>query len=601
MMVGEGRPSSARGTAATAPAADPLAFLFCYVRRHLRLSIAVLATVMGGALCAVFAQYGLKLLVDGMTAPSPNRKYVFLCLGLFLGLLAAESACWRLGGWLGSRAVIRLGADIRLDLFESIAARSWRFLNDHPSGGLAGRVITAATAGTTVLRTVVWNLLPPLTDLVGSVAVLATIDWRIAAGLVGVASVGTWVLHRLGQHGFPLHLAYHHEAAEVSGSLADVLAHMGLVRAYGARHRERERLHRLMEAEGRAHARSWMFLERLRGGHDAAFWLAITGVLTLSVWEWSRGAITTGGVVVASTLTLRVLMGSRELGLSLLGLAQQLGAVSEAVAVLHGGDEEAIAPRMPPLSPRTGAVELRRVHYSPHGGHPLFRDLDLRIPAGQRIGIVGPSGAGKSTLLRLIQGVTEPDRGEVLVDGQALAGRSWDSLARAFAVVTQEVPLLHRSIAENLCYGRPEAPWDEVLAVSRAVGCDAFIQSLSQGYDTIVGERGIRLSGGQRQRVAVARALLRQSPLLLLDEATSALDSHAEMEVLEALLSLAGDRTVLAVAHRLSTVMEFDRVVVLQDGQIAEDGPPRELCRGTGPFAAAWRLQQRAFGPEEVM
>jgi len=598
--------SAERARAAQAPPPPPGAvpFLLSYVRRRLRLSLAVLAAVTGGALCAVSAQYGLKLLVDGMTAAPAaflpaDRERVFLSLALFLGLLAAESACWRLGGWLGSRAVIRLGEDIRLDLFESVAARSWSFFNGQASGALAGRVVAAATAGTAVLRTVVWNLLPPLADLVGSVAVLATIDWRIAVALVTVAGAGTWGLYRLGQGGFPLHQGYHREAAEVSGALSDVLANMVLVRAYGARHRERQRLRRLMATESRAHARSWMYLERLRGGHDAAFWAATALVLVAATWQWSRGAITTGGVVVASTLTLRILMGSRETALGLLGLSQQLGAVAEAIEVLHAPGEDGAAPGLPPLHASAGKIELRGVRYAPDGARPLFHGLGLRIPAGQRVGLVGPSGAGKSTLLRLVQGVVAPDSGEVLLDGQRLAGCAPDSLAEAFSVVTQEVPLFHRSIRENLCYGRPDAPWDQVVEVARAVGADAFIRGLPDGYDTVVGERGIRLSGGQRQRLAIARALLRRAPVLLLDEATSALDSHSELEVQRALLSLAAGRTVLAVAHRLSTVMDFDRVIVLHEGHVVEDGRPRDLRRGAGPFGETWRLQQRAFGAEE--
>jgi ATP-binding cassette subfamily B protein len=603
-MPGASQRARMRGNVSVTLSVDTVAFLLRYVRRHLRLSLVVLGVVAGGALCAVAAQYGLKLLVDAMTAPvsaaGPDRTRVFLRLGLFLGLLAAESACWRLGGWLGSSAIIRFGEDIRLDLFESVAARSWRFFNDQASGALAGRITAAATAATAVMRTVAWNLVPPMTDLVGSVVVLATIDWRIAAGLVAVAGAATWALHRLGLRGFPLHRAYHREAAEVAGSLADVLANIGLVRAYGALSREREQLRRLMEAEGRAHARSWMFLEGLRCGHDTAFWLATAAVLATAVWEWGRGAITTGGVVVASTLTLRVLAGSRELALSLLGTSQQLGAVSEAVEVLRAPLAETEAAPGPALRVRVGTIELQGVYCAPEGGRPLFCNLNLSIPAGQRIGVVGPSGAGKSTLLRLVQGLVKPDAGDVLLDGQRLAGAAPGSLAAAFSVVTQEVALLHRSVAENLRYGRPDATWDEVLQASRAAGCDAFIRGMPQGYDTVVGERGMRLSGGQRQRLAIARALLRQAPVLLLDEATSALDSHAELEVQRALLALAGRRTVLAVAHRLSTVMDFDRIVVLQDGRVVEDGPPHELCRGTGPFAAIWSVQHRAFGTEAM-
>ena len=574
-----------------------------YVRRHLRLSAGLLAAVTGGAVCAVAAQYGLKLLVDAMTGvPAAaevghaTQTHVFALLGLFLGLLAIESACWRAGGWLGARAMIRVAQDIRLDLFGAVSARPWRFFNGQASGALASRITAAATSATAVMRTVVWNLLPPITDIVGSVVVLATIDWRISIGLVAAAVGGSWVLHRLGNRGFPLHHAYHGKAAEVAGSLGDVLGNMGLVRAYGARGREQENLRQVLMAEGKAHAASWMFLERLRCGHDAAFWLATAAVLTAAVWEWSRGAITTGGVVVASTLTLRILAGSRELALSLLGVTQQLGAVSEALEALRPMPCDAEPRGLPALrTDGSGEIELAHVRYAPDQGRVLFHDLDLHIPAGQRVGVVGVSGAGKSTLLRLVQGMVEPQRGKVLLDGQQLASHARESLAGAFCVVTQEVLLFHRSIADNLRYGWPDAPWDEVLAVSRATGCDAFIRDLPHGYDTIVGERGIRLSGGQRQRLAVARALLRQAPVLLLDEATSALDSHAELQVQRALLEWAGSRTVLAVAHRLSTVMEFDRVVVLQDGRVVEDGPPSKLRRGTGLFATTWRLQQRVF------
>ena len=577
-------------------------FLARYIRRHLRLSAGLLAAVTGGAVCAVAAQYGLKLLVDAMTAPAAadaahaGRAHVFVLLGLFLGLLAFESACWRAGGWLGARAMILVARDVRLDLFGAVSARPWRFFNGQASAALAGRITAAATAATAVMRTIVWNLLPPVTDIVGSVAVLMTIDWRIGAGLVAAAAGGSWGMHRLGNRGVPLHHAYHRKAAEVAGGLGDVLGNMGLVRAYGARGRERENLRRAMAAEGESHAESWMFLERLRCGHDAAFWLATAAVLTAAVWEWSRGIVTTGGVVVASTLTLRILAGSRELALSLLGVTQQLGAVSEALEALRPAPSEAEPPGLRALrTDGPGEVELSRVRYGPEQGRVLFHDLTLHVPAGQRVGVVGMSGAGKSTLLRLVQGMVEPQRGEVLLDGQRLANHAREGLAGAFCVVTQEVSLFHRSIADNLRYGRPDAPWDEVLAVSRAVGCDAFVREMPQGYDTIVGERGIRLSGGQRQRLAVARALLRQAPVLLLDEATSALDSHAEAQVQRALLAWAGGRTVLAVAHRLSTLMEFDRVIVLQDGWIVEDGPPDELRRGAGQFAKTWRLQQFHF------
>jgi ATP-binding cassette subfamily B protein len=577
-----------------------VAFLLHYVWRHLAASVLLLIIVTSGALSAVGAQYGLKLLVDGMTDTHPDQAEVLTCLGLFLGLLAVESICWRAGGFLGSRTIICIGEDIRLDLFRAVSARPLRFFNGQASGALAGRTTSAAASATAVMRTVLWNVLPPVMDLVGSMVVSASIDWRIAGVLVVVAAAATFTLHHLGQRGLPHHQAYHSAAANVSGVLADVLANMGLVKSYGARFREQEGLRLLMQQEGRAHRRSWVFLERLRCLHDVAFWFANAAVLTAAVSQWSKGAISTGGVVVATTLTLRILAGSREMALSLLGLSQQVSAVTEAVEVLRIPPDEIALAALPPLPAPGRTIELRQVRYSPEGGNCLFDCLDLYVRAGERVGIVGASGAGKSTLLRLVQGVIPPDSGSVLLDGKRLADHAPDSLVHAFCVVSQEVPLFHRSVADNLAYGRPDADGTQVLAVSRAVGCDAFIEELPNGYDTIVGERGVRLSGGQRQRIAVARALLRDAPVLLLDEATSALDSAAEVRVQKALLKLAGQRTIIAVAHRLSTLRDFDRIVVLERGQVVEDGSPAQLRAANGHFAQMWRLQHQAEADTEA-
>ena len=356
-----------------------LPFLLGYGRRHLGLSLGLLGTVTGGALIAVTAQYGLKLLVDTMTAPGGSDR-VFTILAVFLALLAVESLCWRLSGWIGSRLIIRVGADIRLDLFEAVAGRSWQFFGTQAGGALVERIGSASSSATAVLRTIAWYLLPPLTDLIGSVAVLTAIDCRIGAGLVLAAGAGTWILPWTGGRGFPLHRAHHSEAARVAGVLADTLGNIALVRAYGGQARERERLAGLMRREGQAHAASWMFLERLRCGHDLPFWLTTVAVLTASVWEWRRGAITTGSVVVASTLALRILGGSRELALSLLGVGQQLGAVSEAVDTLRMPGEEAEPPGLPALPLRASAgaaITLRGISHAPDDAAPswLLREL----------------------------------------------------------------------------------------------------------------------------------------------------------------------------------------------------------------------------------
>ncbi|MGI4797684.1 MAG: ABC transporter ATP-binding protein [Janthinobacterium lividum] len=564
------------------------------VRRQRMLWTGVFGVIVSAALVAVAAQYSLKMLIDAMTASPPDREHVILRLGLFLGLLAVEACCWRLGGWLGSRAVIRLGLGVRLDLFEMAGSRPWSFLTEMASGAVGSRIRAGADSATDVARTLIWNLVPPSADLCGSVVVLALIDKRLAAALVVAVLLLTGSLHRAGLRGFERHQLHHREVARVAGDLMDTLTNMSLVHAHSALGRERDRLAGLLAVEGRAHARSWLFLEGLRSWHDAAFWLVTAGMMSAAVLVWNSGAISTGDVILVSTLSLRVLSGSRELALSALGVVNQFSAATEAVDAL-GASARPIAHtggrcRIP--GHVAGALELRNVRYQPDNGVAIFHDFNLSVPAGQRIGIVGPSGAGKSSLLRLLQGLGTLDAGEVLLDGEPLGGFSRDELAATFAVVTQDVQLLHRSIGENLWYGRPGASRQAMLAVSIATGCDRFIRALPQGYDTVVGEQGHRLSGGQRQRIAIARALLREAPVLLLDEATSALDSHAELEIQDALRTRLEGRTLLAVAHRLSTVIDFDRVIVLRDGVVIEDGPPWVLRDGPGWFAATLRLQQ---------
>jgi ATP-binding cassette, subfamily B, bacterial len=353
-------------------------------------------------------------------------------------------------------------------------------------------------------------------------------------------------------------------------------------------------MRRLLAEEARAHARSWMYLERTRCLHDISFWLVTSGLLIASVHAWRSGAITTGGVVVACTLALRVLIGSRELALSLLGLADQLGAVANSAEVLCAPPDIKETRDTPELRVRGGSVSFQGMWFAQEGAPALFSDFRLDVPAGQRLGIVGPSGAGKSTLFRLLQRQVEPQRGEIRIDGQRIDAVTQKSLAAAFAVVTQEVELFHRSVLENLRYGRADASQAEVLAAAKAAGCDAFIRGLPMGYDTLVGERGVRLSGGQRQRIAIARALLKDAPVVLLDEATSAIDPTNERLVQAALAELVAGKTLLVVAHRLTTIRSADQIVALDGGRIVERGTHDELLDAGGLYTHLWAQRQQA-------
>jgi ATP-binding cassette, subfamily B, bacterial len=320
------------------------------------------------------------------------------------------------------------------------------------------------------------------------------------------------------------------------------------------------------------------------------------GVLVWSVMLWRAGSITTGAVVLTTTLGFTVLNASRDFAMAMVELVQYFAKLGEAVQVLGLPHEMEDAPDAKPLVCLGGSVAFAKVSFSYPNGKRVLQDFDLHIPAGQKVGLVGRSGAGKSTVLSLLQRLYDPASGHLLIDQQNIAHVTQESLHQSIAVVQQDISLFHRSVLENLRYGKPEASDEEIYRAAEAAHCTEFILRLTKGFDTIVGERGLKLSGGERQRLAIARAFLRDAPVILLDEATSALDTESEQSIQEALMRLVKGRTVIAIAHRLSTLSSFDRIVVLDHGRILEDGASAELLAHQGVYSRMYGRQFAAAG-----
>jgi ATP-binding cassette subfamily B protein len=296
-----------------------------------------------------------------------------------------------------------------------------------------------------------------------------------------------------------------------------------------------------------------------------------------------------------------MLHASRDFAMAIVDVVQQFAKLGEAIQVLSLPHEMVDTPGARPLEAVRGAVSFRNVWFTYPNHRPVLHAFSLEVPAGERVGLVGRSGAGKSTVLALLQRLYDPEAGEVCVDGQNIAHVTQQSLRESIAIVQQDISLFHRSVLENLRYARPDATDAEVYAAVEAAHCTEFIQSLPGGFDTVVGERGMKLSGGQRQRLAIARAFLRNAPIVLLDEATSALDTESEQSIQEALARLCRGRTVIAIAHRLSTLDSFDRIVVLDEGRIVEEGLPSQLVARRGLYSAMYRRQQNAAVPRRII
>ena len=383
--------------------------------------------------------------------------------------------------------------------------------------------------------------------------------------------------------GKALHDDFADTAAAVDGEMVDVINNMPLVRAFCGLTHEHDRFDATVDRELRARGRSLRYLERVRLIHAGVTVVLIVALLAWAVTLWQRGAATTGDVVLVCTLGLSILHATRDLAVALVDVTQHVARLSEAIRTLLVPHELRDHPEAGPLVRQGAAIAFDKVSFRYPGGPRVFEDFSLRLRPGQRVGLVGESGGGKSSLFLLLQRFYDIDGGSITIDGQNIAHVTQRSLRDAISVVPQDISLFQRSIMENIRYGRPGASDNEVLGAAIAARCD-FIESLPDGFDTIVGDRGTKLSGGQRQRIAIARAFLKDAPILLLDEATAALDSGSEELIREALGRLMHGRTVIAIAHRLATLRNFDRVVMLRAGRIIEDGPPDRLMKRPGPY-----------------
>ncbi|MBE7210276.1 MAG: ABC transporter ATP-binding protein [Gluconacetobacter diazotrophicus] len=526
--------------------------------------------------------------VPGHRTPQAVRALhdALLMLGglLALGLL---SVLGRRVAFVGiTRLTVRIMGGIARDSF----ARVQRFSADWHANTFAGSTVRRLTRGMwavdTLDDTLLLMLLPELCVLVGTTVVLA-LRWPLMGLLLGLGAVFFAVLST------GLTLFYVAPSARranrwdtrLGAVLADAITCNAVVKAFGAEAREDSRLAAAVGRWGAATTRTWLRGTDSGNAQNLALLLLRLSLVAAVVFMWWRGRAGPGDVAYVLTMVFLVQGYLRDIGQQISTVQRSVNEMEEMVALFAEAPGVADRPGARPI--RIGAGEIRFEHVrfgyagsgsgsgsdaAPGGVRPLYADLDLHIPAGQRVALVGPSGSGKTTLTKLLQRLYDVQGGRIRIDGQDIAAATQESLRSQIALVPQEPVLFHRSLAENIGYGRPDATRTEIEAAARLANADGFIARLPDGYDTLVGERGVKLSGGERQRIAIARAFLADAPVLVLDEATSSLDSESEALVQEATERLMLRRTVIVIAHRLSTVVGLDRILVFRDGELVEDG-----------------------------
>jgi ATP-binding cassette, subfamily B, bacterial len=560
----------------------PFAFIARYLRRRPVAHGAIIALVAAAVACSVTTQYGVKFLVDTLAA-GPQGSGIWLAFALLVALIAMDNVLWRVASWIASGTFTAVTGDLRRDLFRHLTGHAPSYFAERQPGMLTSRITATSNAIFTIENMFVWNVMPPCAATIAAISFVATVSLPMAGVLFAIGSVLVFIMFRLAAAGGPLHHDFADRAAAVDGEMVDIIGNMPLVRAFHGFRRERRRFEATVGSEMTARRASLIYLEKLRVFHAASTITLTIALLAWAIWLWQQDAATTGDVVLICTLGMSVLHATRDLAVALVDVTQHLARLSEALSTLLMPHELRDHPKAASLARRSASVAFENVDFRYPDGHAIFQDFSLRIEAGEHVGVVGSSGAGKSTLFALLQRFYDTRRGRILIDGHDIARVTQESLRHAIAVVPQEASLFHRSVAENIRYGRPEASDDELLRAAIAARCE-FIEEMPEGLDTMVGERGVKLSGGQRQRLAIARAFLKDAPILLLDEATSALDADSEEAIRGALKQLIHGRTVIAIAHRLSTVRSFDRIVVMQSGRVVQDGAPDMLMRHEGLY-----------------
>ena len=578
-----------------------LAFTFHLWGRAPRLASACAAAMLLATLTEVFVPLYAGHMIDavgGGDAAAAWRAFATIAAlgGAMVGLR-------HLGWW----AITPLTLNMMRDVTQEAFARVQRLSTDWHANAFSGSTVRRITRGMWALDTLndvlLLSLLPSLTVLVGTVVLLA-LHWPLLGLVMGVGAVAYIVLTvGLATRVLaPIARLSNQLDTRIGGVLADAIGTNAVVKAFGGEAREEALLAGVVAKWRRRTFRTWMAFTWAGSGQLALLWLIRIAASGSALWLWSRGKTGAGDMayVITSYLVLNGYL--RDIGQYVHQLQRSVNEMEELVQ-LH--DEPlGVADRADarPILIEAGVIRFEDVTFRYAGqDRPLYEHLSIAIPAGQRVGLVGPSGSGKTSFVKLIQRLYDVDAGRVTIDGQDVTEATQGSLRRQVAIVPQEPVLFHRTLAENIGYGRPGASQADIEQAARLANAHDFIAALPKGYRTLVGERGVKLSGGERQRVAIARAFLANAPILILDEATSSLDSESEAAIQQAMERLMVGRTAIVIAHRLSTVWALDRILVFSGGRIVEDGTHDALLlTADGHYRRLFERQAGTSTPEIV-
>jgi ATP-binding cassette subfamily B protein len=537
-----------------------------------------------------------KKLINFISSPEFDLSSALSYVWLILGLSLINVILWRIAIFSVNYFQPRVKSDLINSCYSYLQDHSFNFFTNSFAGSLVKRIGRFERSFEDIMDKVLFHIGRIFIRVLIVVCVFIFLNPIVGAVMVGWAIIFVFSAFFFARFKLKYDLAVSEADSTVSGFLADTVVNNSNIKMFGGIKKELSSLKNLTQILFRKRKLSWD-INQINEGAQSILMVGLEFFLMYySVKLLKQGEITVGDIVLVQTFMVQVFSDIWDLGRYIRDIYERLADASEMTEIFLTPHEVTDKPNASKLSVTAGVIDFQNIKFQYSGGREVLSDFNLSVRSGEKVALVGPSGGGKTTIVKLLLRLFDLTEGKITIDNQDISAVTQESLRDNLVLVPQETILFHRSLYDNIAYARPTASREEVINASKLAHCHEFITQLKDGYNTFVGERGIKLSGGERQRVAIARAILKNALILVLDEATSSLDSESETLIQDALLNLMKDRTTLVIAHRLSTIMKMDRIVVIEDGKIKEEGQHSELLKvKKGIYQKLWGIQAGGF------
>jgi ATP-binding cassette subfamily B protein len=545
--------------------------------------------------------YGIKLIIDAIAQHSPGDEIphdIYLGAALYVGAFVLLVSVARLQELWQAWVIPQVIVDIRESTLEHLSTQSYTYFTNQLSGNLAKKVSDLPAAFDQIRLHISWSIIGTFASVFASIGIISYVSIPCGLFMGLIVAIHLVIGLNICKKVDLTSNINAEDKSQLSGGVVDMLTNILPIKLFARRGYEMHHLQGMQNKEKQSNHVLLVTICRMRFYMDVIVTFMMIGVLTVLVRAWQSGSISSGDIALVMLSMITMVNQLWYMEQNLMDLFKQIGIAKQALEIIATPIAIRDIPDAKALIVKEGNIVFDHVTFQYNQNNALFTDKNVHIQANSKVGLVGYSGSGKTTFVHLILRFYDIVSGAIFIDDQDISKVTQDSLHENIVMVPQDTTLFHRSLKENIAYGNPDASEAQIIQAAKEAHCHEFIIAMPEGYDTLVGERGVKLSGGQRQRIAIARAMLKPAPILIMDEATSALDSVTEKYIQESLHCVMQNRTTIVVAHRLSTLAEMDRILVFDKGHIIEDGSHDELLSQNGHYAHMWRMQAGGFLPD---